>query len=221
MRKLAFGVFGALLAASTIAAGRLGGWAVVSAKDAPDHFVVDKPVTFDFMVRQHGETPLDGLSPSISARKGVRWVNGKVVPTPGAGVYRATIAVPSTGDWNVTIESGFGPSKGRLAPIRAIAATDKPPTWSPAEKGRMLFASAGCVTCHVHGGVDMKPLQDFKAPELTDRRFAADYLAKYLADPSIKPKSPNMMQMPNPHLRPSDIMALVAFINDERKVAAK
>ena len=96
MQKRAFGVFAVALALSTIAGTRLGGWAVVSVKDAPDHFVVDKPVTFDFIVRQHGETPLDGLTPSISARKGVRWVNGKVVPTSAAGVYRATIAVPST-----------------------------------------------------------------------------------------------------------------------------
>lgn len=216
--KLAIGSFVAL---ASIAAMNFGGWAVVSVQDAPEYFVVDKPVTFDFIVRQHGETPLDGLSPSISARKGVRWVNGKVVPTPGAGIYRATIAVPSTGDWNVTIESGFGPAKGRLRAIPAIAAGAQPPKLTPMDRGRQLFASAGCVTCHVHGGVDMKPLWDFRAPELTDRRFAADYLAKFLADPTIKPKSPDMMQMPNPHLRPSDITALVAFINDERKVAAK
>ena len=89
------------------------------------------------------------------------------------------------------------------------------------ERGRQLFASAGCVTCHLHAGVDLKPIWAFNAPELTDRRFAADYLAKFLADPSIKPKSPNVMQMPNPQLRQSDIGPLVAFINDERKVAAK
>jgi mono/diheme cytochrome c family protein len=221
MRKRAFSLVAVALSLSTIAGARLGGWAVVSAKDAPDHFVVDKPATFDFIVRQHGETPMDGLRPAISARKGVRWVNGKVVPTPAAGVYRATIAVPSTGDWNVTIESGFGPAKGRLGSIRAIAATEKAPAYTPVEKGRMLFASAGCVTCHVHGGVDMKPLWDFRAPELTDKRFAADYLAKFLADPTIQPRTTNGMQMPNPHLRPSEITALVAFINDERKVAAK
>ena len=221
MRKRAFGFVVLTLSLSTVAGARVGGWAVVSAKDAPEHFVVDKPVTFDFVVRQHGETPLDGLTPSISARKGVRWVKGKVVPTPAAGVYRATIAVPSTGDWNVTIESGFGPSKGRLGAIRAIAAGEQPPRLSPVDRGRQLFASAGCVTCHVHGGVDIEPIYNFKAPNLTGRRFAADYLAKFLADPSIKPKSPDMMQMPNPHLRQSDITALVAFINEERKVAAK
>ena len=221
MRKRVFAAVAIGLALSTIAGTRFGGWAVVSVGDGPEHFVVGQPTTFDFSVRQHGETPLDGLSPRITARKGIRWVTGRVVPTPSAGVYRATIAVPSDGEWAVTIESGFGPSKGRLLPIRAIAAGERAPVVTPVQRGRQLFASAGCVTCHVHGGVDIEPLWDFKAPELTDRRFAADYLAKFLADPSIKPKSPNVMPMPNPRLRSSDITALVAFINDERKVVVK
>lgn len=220
MRKWAFGSVALVLALGTIAAVKFGGWAVVSI-DAPAYFVVDKPATFDFVVRQHGETPLDGLTPKVSARKGVRWVNGKVVSTPAPGVYRATIAVPGTGAWAVTVESGFMSSKGRTVPIRAIAAGEQPPGLTVAERGRQLFAAAGCVTCHVHGSVDLKPLLDFKAPELTDRRFAADYLAKYLANPTIKPKSPNVAQMPNPRLREGDITALVAFINDDRKVAKR
>jgi cytochrome c553 len=217
MKKLLVG----LVLTSTLAAVSFGGWAVVSVKDAPDHFVVDKPATFDFVVRQHGVMPLEGLTPSISAKKGVRSVNGTVVPAAAAGVYRATLTVPSSGDWSVTIESGFGPSRGRLLPKRAIAANEAPPVIAEPERGRQLFASAGCVTCHVHGGVDMKPLWAMKAPELTDRRFAADYLAKFLADPSIKPQSPGMMQMPNPGLRQPEIASLIAFINSERKVAAR
>jgi mono/diheme cytochrome c family protein len=222
MRKRAFGAAAIVLALTTIAAVKMGGWAVVSVKDAPDHFVVDRPATFDFVVRQHGVVPLEGLTPTISARKGVRWVNGTVVPTKAVGVYRATLTIPSTGDWSVTIESGFGPSKGRLLPKRAIAANEAPPVIAESERGRQLFASAGCVTCHVHGGVDLKPLWDLKGPELTNKRFATDYLAKFLADPSIKPESPGVgMQMPNPGLRQSEIASLIAFINNERKVATR
>ena len=221
MRKRTFGAVAAVLVIGTIAAARFGGWAVVTVKDAPDYFVVDKPATFDFVVRQHGVTPLDGLTPSISARKGVRWVNGKVVPTPAPGTYRATLAVPSTGDWTVTIESGFGPSKGRLLAKRAIADKEAPPVITQVERGRQTFASAGCVSCHVHGGVDLKPQWDFNAPELTEKRFAADYLARFLADPSIKPASGNTPQMPNLQLRQAEIASLIAFINGERKVAAR
>src|SRR5688572_27779790 len=160
MRKGTFGAVAVILAVGTMAAARFGGWAVVTVKDAPDYFVVDKPATFDFVVRQHGVTPLDGLTPSISARKGVRWVNGKVVPTPAAGTYRATLAVPSTGDWAITIESGFGPSKGRLLAKRAIADKEAPRVITNVEKGRQIFASAGCVTCDVDGAVDFKQRRD-------------------------------------------------------------
>src|SRR5690348_12075923 len=142
MRKRAFGAVALGLAMATIAAARFGGWAVVHVKDAPDYFVVDNPATFDFVVRQHGVTPLDGLTPSVSARKGVRWVNGTVTPRPEPGVYRATITIPSSGDWAVSIGSGFGASRGRMLAKPAIAAGETPPAISPAEKGRQLFASA-------------------------------------------------------------------------------
>lgn len=220
MRKLALGVVGVVLAASTIAAARMGGWAVVSVRNAPDHFIVDKPVTLEFIVRQHGGTPLDGLSPSVKAWKGIRWVNGKVVPTPAAGVYRATLTIPSTGEWTVSIASGFGPAKGRMLAKRAIAPDERAPAITQVERGRQTFASAGCATCHYHNAVGLKPVWDF-APDLTDKRFAPDYLAKYLADPTIKPKPPNGAQMPNPGLAQTEIASLIAFINDERKVAAK
>jgi hypothetical protein len=58
-------------------------------------------------------------------------------------------------------------------------------------------------------------------PDLTDRRFPADYLAKFLADPSIKPPTNGMMRMPNPSLKEKDIAPLVAFINSERKLTSR
>jgi hypothetical protein len=57
-------------------------------------------------------------------------------------------------------------------------------------------------------------LSDF-GPNLTDRRFAPDYLARFLADPSIKPPT-NDKRMPNLGLREKDIAPLIAFINAEQ-----
>ena len=209
------------LALTTIAAARWGGWAVVTVENAPDHFVVGKPTTFDFVVRQHGHDPLKELRPEIEARSGARRVEGRAWETPNAGVYRASITIPETGDWAVTIESGFGPSKGRLLPKPAIGANAPAPTRTEAERGRQLFASAGCVTCHTHTALDFEPLLKNAAPDLSNKRFAPDYLAKFLADPSIKPKSQDMMQMPNLRLRETDIASLVAFINSERRVTSR
>jgi hypothetical protein len=78
-----------------------------------------------------------------------------------------------------------------------------------------MFAALGCVTCHVHSAVPIAgELRDF-GPDLTDRRFEAAYLARFLTDPSIKP-STNGKRMPNLALREKDIGPLIAFINAER-----
>ena len=212
MKRLAVGT----LALTTIAAAGWGGWAVVTVENAPDHFVVGTPATFDFVVRQHGVEPMKELRPSIEARSGAKRVEGRAWETPKAGVYRAAITIPETGDWAITIASGFGPSKGRLLPKPAIATMAEAPKRTDAERGRQLFASAGCVTCHTHAAVNLEPLLKDAAPDLSNKRFPADYLAKFLADPTIKPKSPGMMQMPNLSLRQTDIAALVTFINSER-----
>lgn len=208
-------------ALATIAAAKWGGYAVVTIESPPEHFVVGKPATFDFVVRQHGTNPLQDLRPEIVARSGSKRVTGRAWETPKAGVYRATITIPETGEWAVHIDPGFGKSQGRLLPIPAIAATAEAPKRSDVERGRMRFASAGCITCHTHAAVEIEPLFPSNAPDLTNKRFAADYLAKFLADPSIKPQSPGYGQMPNLRLASSDIALLVAFINSERRVTTR
>ena len=211
----------AAVALTTIAAARWGGWAVVTVENAPDHFVVGKPATFDFVVRQHGVEALVDLKPTVEARSGSRRVEGRAWETPRAGVYRASLTIPESGDWSVTIGSGFGNSKGRLVATPAIAANATLPARTDAERGRQLFAAAGCVTCHTHSAVNIDPLLRNAAPDLSNKRFAPDYLAKFLADPSIKPKSPDTMEMPNLKLRQADIAYLVAFINSESKVTSR
>jgi len=118
------------------------------------------------------------------------------------------------------IQSGWGRSRGTLIPIEAIDSTSRAPApLAQPERGRRLFAAKGCVTCHVHGDVAIEgELQSF-GPELTGRRFPPDYLARFLADPSIKPPVNGRNQMPNPQLKQPEIAAIVAFINGERRVA--
>ena len=58
-------------------------------------------------------------------------------------------------------------------------------------------------------------------PDLTERRLAADYLARFLADPSIKPATANGRRMPNLELRDEDIASLVAFLAAGRHVTAR
>ena len=57
--------------------------------------------------------------------------------------------------------------------------------------------------------------KDF-GPDLSDRRFRAEYLVRYLADPSIKPAT-NGKRMPDLGLREKDIAPLVAFLNSNQR----
>lgn len=221
MRKLALGALGAVLVLATVAATRIGGWAVVSVDNMPEHFVAGKPLELSFTVRRHGTMPLAELKPSIVAWSGLRMVRGSAWETTTTGSYRATITVPKAGEWEITIDPEFGPGKGKLLPLKAIDSGQTVAAFSPADRGKQLFAAKGCVSCHVHRAVDIRGVLQNVGPDLSDRRFAADYLAKYLADPSIKPESPNTMRMPDLALREPEIASLVAFINAERRLSIR
>src|SRR5919197_4337497 len=188
MKKLYLAVLGATATLSMMGAAYMGGWAVVSVDNVPDYIVAGKPVTLTFVVRQHAVTPRSDLSPTIEARSGSRTVQGMTWATSTPGGYGARITVPTVGEWQITINSGWGHSRGILLPILAIDSTARPPApMAAAERGRRLFAAKGCVTCHVRNDVDIAgELRDY-GPNLSDRKFPADYLAKFLANPAMRP----------------------------------
>ncbi len=230
MKRLAITVLAASALLSITAFVFSGGWAVVSVSKVPDAWIAGKPLQLSWQVRQHGTTALPGLKPTIEAQAGSQRVTGSTweFNEDGQRGYRGTITFPERGDWQVTIGSGFGRSRAVLLPWRVVDSI-KPvrgtveahlptigvPPLAEAERGRRMFAAKGCVTCHVHSAVPITgELSDF-GPDLTDRRFETAYLARFLADPSIKPAT-NGKRMPNPGLREKDIGPLIAFINAER-----
>jgi hypothetical protein len=129
--------------------------------------------------------------------------------------------MPNEGNWTLTIASGFGRSQTKLIPMQVVAAGSKSlPALAPEERGRRLFVAKGCVTCHTH--TDSKAEIGDGAPDLTGKKFAATYLAEFLANPKIKPPAkPDAWQMPNMELKQSEIAPLVAFINSDKKVASR
>jgi mono/diheme cytochrome c family protein len=115
----------------------------------------------------------------------------------------------------LTINSGFGSSHVDLDPIAVIGAGQSSPAYAAAERGRRLFVAKGCVTCHMHGDVAGSGVVQV-GPELTALRLPADFLQKFLADPSILPAAQQTNGgMPNLELKPAEIAALVSFINGE------
>ena len=235
MKRPSIAILVAALVASTAAFASLGGWAVVSVSKIPDAWVVGKPLQLQWQVRQHGISPLHDLSPTLEARAGSRRVSGQTwsFEEDGQRGYRGTIAFPEPGEWQVTIESGFGRSKAVLIPWQVVDSVNPIrgtveehletigiSRFSEAERGRRLFAAMGCVTCHVHSAVPIKgEVSDF-GPNLSTQKFAADYLARFLRDPSIKPPT-NGKRMPNLALRDKDIAPLIAFINAEWRVTTR
>lgn len=231
MKRLSLGILGAMLVASAVGFASMGGWAVVTVSKIPDAWIAGKPLQLTWQVRQHGITRLEGLKPTLEARAGSRRVTGTTwaFSEDGERGYRGRITFPERGVWQVTIHSGFGRSRAVLIPWRVVdSGTAVRGTveahlqkrgiapFSEPERGRRMFAAMGCVTCHVHNAVDIAgEVSDF-GPDLTDRKFPPGYLARYLADPSIKPAT-NGKTMPSLALREKDIAPLVAFINAERR----
>jgi len=235
MRRLSLGIAGIVAVGSITGFAFMGGWAVVTVSKIPDAWIAGKPLQLTWQVRQHGTTKLTGLTPTLEARSGSRRVTGRTWEFNEDGVrgYRGTINFPNPGDWQVTINSGFGRSRAVLLPWRVVDSvrqvrgtvedhlvTIGVRPLPESEQGRRMFAAAGCISCHVHRDVGIKGEVSDIGPDLTDRTFPAAYLARFLANPSIKPPT-NGRQMPHLGLREKDIAPLVAFINRERRVTKR
>jgi len=76
--------------------------------------------------------------------------------------------------------------------------------------GADLFLAKGCVACHVHRAVpESSDISLSIGPELTQYRNDPDFIARWLVDPTAVRKT----EMPNLHLSPEEIAALVLFLN--------
>lgn len=202
-----------------------GGWAAITVDDLPDYVVAGEPVNLAYVVRQHGVTRVSGLNGSISAIAGDRKVRGAVRAGGKEGSYVASMTFPQPGDWTITIGSGFGPSQTTLLPIRVVDRGARAlPALSDSERGRRLFVAKGCVTCHVHQDVNTTSVASL-GPELTRARYPADYLTRFLADPTIPTATsgqrPGTQRMPNLDLNPREIASLTAFINATSQVSGR
>ena len=214
MKRLAI-VVALLLFGVGAAAYARGGWAVVTIRNPPDYLLAGQANQLTFEMRAHGRTAVSGLNTVIEARNGAKRVTGRTWETPKAGVYQASINIPSAGDWRVAINTNFGGSRAQTLPWRALAPGERVVPLSDSERGRQLFAARGCVSCHVHRAVDIEGQMKTLGPDLSNHGLPAQYIAQFLADPSIKPRTPQRMQMPNLGLEAEEIAALVAFLSTE------
>jgi mono/diheme cytochrome c family protein len=86
-----------------------------------------------------------------------------------------------------------------------------------AADGKALFLAKGCATCHQHAAVQTSYRVSI-GPDLTNYTNSPEFLRRWLADPqSVRPQTapafgPSNV-MPNLHLGPDEIEALIAFLN--------
>jgi cytochrome c2 len=86
-----------------------GGWSVLTLDELPTEVRAGEPVTIGFMIRQHGQHPLSGLGPTVTAvhKESGESFTAAAKDQGAAGHYVATITFPHTGAWRWSI-NGFG-----------------------------------------------------------------------------------------------------------------
>jgi hypothetical protein len=142
-------VLAALVFALTPASAGAGGWATVGMAPLPDGVEPGATWSPEITILQHGRTPLDGLTPTvtISDDGGVSH-SFTATPTGGTGVYEARVVFPDAGSYRVVVDSGFGDSRLTYGPVTieggAPGGADgwSPPAGVPALVGAALVLLA-------------------------------------------------------------------------------
>ena len=187
-----------------------GGWSVITLANFPDYAMAGRPLTLRFSVRQHGQTLINALRPSVQASTpGAAPVVVKATPTSRTGEYTATLQLDRVGDWSIVVDGGFNAEdRARrynsivLPQLRVIHAGTTPLVlFSEAERGAVLMVTKGCVSCHAPGG----------DKDVTRRHLTAEHVKAVLTDPRLL-----QSDMPNLGLEPAEISALAAHLASGR-----
>lgn len=129
VRLFGAGLIGLLAALLLVGGVQAGGWSVVvldggsplTGAEGAGGVVAGEPISFGFLVLQHGRTPIDGLTPRITAiSDSGKTINAFARAEGRPGHYVAELTLPSAGVWNWQIEA-FGPPAD-MAPITVLAA---------------------------------------------------------------------------------------------------
>jgi hypothetical protein len=102
----------ALLAAVAFAAltgtAQAGGWATVELGEMPSGLVADEPWQVELIVKQHGVTPMTGVTPSVEITDEAGAVHTFAArPTEKVGHYVAEVTFPAAGEWKTRLYDGF------------------------------------------------------------------------------------------------------------------
>jgi hypothetical protein len=94
-----------------------GGWATVGFAPLPDDVEPGQTWKPEITILQHGVTPLDGLSPTVTIIGAEGEEVFAAIAAGEPGKYVADVVFPSAGSWAITIDSSFGDSKVTYGPV--------------------------------------------------------------------------------------------------------
>lgn len=111
----------ALVALAAPVGALAGGWATAGLAAPPDNVGAGDTWNARITILQHGQTPLDGVVPTVNIRNGGTTKSFTAKPTGEPGVYLAKVVFPTDGKWSYEVEDGFntygGAQTHTFAPI--------------------------------------------------------------------------------------------------------
>lgn len=207
----------------------VGGWATITITNPPAYLQAGENYRLEYMVRQHGRDPLEGLNGTVEltptgTSPAASPVTVSAIPGDRKGSYIATFRVPEGERLTLRIHSGFsGGGWGDLTVtgLPVVRRGEKAPVLSPGDRGRQLFVMKGCGSCHVNGDIPeygaVNRVLEGVAPELTARQLEAGYVRQRLTNPSSLPAiGSGPVRMPKLDLAPVEVDALVAMLTQRR-----
>ena len=110
-----------LLLAAPVGAGS---WVVITLDSLPRDIRAGEPLAIGFMVRQHGQTPTNGVSPTLYARNRTTGESIAVEAQQSGetGHFVAEVVFPSDGQWEWSLTAAPFPQEGLLAPLTVLPA---------------------------------------------------------------------------------------------------
>jgi hypothetical protein len=125
---IALPTIASLALASTALAG---GWATVGLDSTPEATAPGERWNVNITVLQHGRTPLDGVTPTLTIRNGDATKTFTAKATGKPGVYRASVTFPTAGKWTYTVNDGFVADQAHSFPPVDIGTAASAPAAAP------------------------------------------------------------------------------------------
>lgn len=125
MKRMSIALAALVLASLGVTIAHAGGSATVTIVSAPKEVVAGKTFDLVFAVRNDYPSMRRSVEPTVKAVCGDRVVTLTAVEVKD-GRYKASLTLPSEGDWTVTVDSRFCHTNMKALSLKASAPKSQP-----------------------------------------------------------------------------------------------